>query len=284
MKYISNHKINNIALKVILSLLQILSFLNIYSIFYNGEYVNDFVSLILLLVELIVLLNLADFIKGKSFLFEFGLLSIILFIRLNILNGYFKFEADKYVGIIFVLISMLVHIYIIRCIDDNFKKENRALRNDEVSDVEIEKYVRNKILNFFRLAKAENNNSDTPKYIWIAFSGLIAIVLFLGKFIIDIKNIFSTEYTFGTAIIVIYVILNTVFIIVNYIKSKIIRCNKIIDFVETILFLLGANLFVFAQREYARFQILVAAAYLCSLYILKTKNWIKKLEDSKKIE
>lgn len=287
MEYMVNRRINNIVLKLTLSLLQLLSFFNFYSCFCTEESINDFVSLLLMLVELIVLFNLADLIKKRDFLIEFSLLSVILFARLNILNAFLQFKADRYVGIVFVLISAVTHIYIIRNIDDNSEAELRESSNNKISAVEIEKYTRNKFLNLFNLIKAENNednNTDVQKYIWITFSGLIAIVLFLGKFIIDIKNIFSMEYTFDKVFIVVYVLLNITFIVINYIKSKIVGCNKIIDFVETILFLSGANLFVFAQREYARFQVLVVVAYLCSLYLLKIRNLIKELEAFKKFE
>lgn len=280
MRHVTNQRINHSFLKVILSLLQVLSFLNIYSFFYAEKYINDFVSLLLLLVELIILMNLTDFVKKKDFLIEFSLLSIILLIRLSLLNEFLKFELVKYVGITVVLISMITHIRIIGNISNNSKNENKTLRNANTSDVEIQKSIHNKILNLFKLNNKADNNEDAKKYIWITTSAFIAIVLFLGKFIIDIKNMFSIEYTYGMAVIVVYVVLNNSFIVINCIKSKTVGCNMVIDFAETLLFLLGANLFVFAQRGYARFQVLVAVAYLCCLFVLKTRDLIKKFEFS----
>jgi hypothetical protein len=53
-----DYKKNNIILKVIISILQVMAFMNVYSLFIDGKDVNDFMSLLLLLIELITVLNL----------------------------------------------------------------------------------------------------------------------------------------------------------------------------------------------------------------------------------
>ena len=40
---------------------------------------------------------------------------------------------------------------------------------------------------------------------------------------------------------------------------------------------LGINIFVFAQRDTARFQVLILSAYLCCLYLLNIRDLLRKI-------
>ena len=42
-------------------------------------------------------------------------------------------------------------------------------------------------------------------------------------------------------------------------------------------FVIGINIFVFAQRNTARFQVLILSAYLCCLYLLNIRDLLRKI-------
>lgn len=277
-----NYKKNNIILKVIISILHVMAFLNIYSLFIDDEVVNDFMSLLLLLIELITLLNLIDIIMKNYLFIDFGLLCAILLLRLNLLNNYCLLGIEKYLGILLVLGSMIFHIYILIKLNNDKKQE----RTDKsvILQKDVEKYIFQKIMLLFKQDVEVRNDNIVKQYLWITGTAFIAIILFLGKFAIDIKNIFRSTYIFDIEFIYFYIVLNILFLGINFMKAKAVGCNCVIDLFEGALFLIGANLFVFAQKDYARFQILVTAAYLCSPYVMKTRDLIHKKEERKDYE
>jgi len=272
-----NYKKNNIILKVMISVLHVMAFMNIYSLFIDKKYVNDFISLLLLLIELIALSNLKDMIKNKYFYIDFGLLCLILFLRLSLLNVFCLFGVENSLGVILIIVSMILHIYILTSQSNNIKQIRTYI--GVVSQNDIEKYVFHRTMSLFGKNAEVSDSNIVKQYIWITSSGFVAFVLYLGKYLIDIKNFFTSTYIFGNEVISIYIVLNILFLIINFIKSKVVGCNKVIDLVEAVLFLIGANLFVFAQKGYTRFQILVIAVYLCCPYVVKTRDLILKLEE-----
>jgi hypothetical protein len=274
-----DYKKNNIILKVIISILQVMAFMNVYSLFIDGKDVNDFMSLLLLLIELITVLNLKDIIRNNYFFIDFGLLCVILLLRLNLLNDFCLFGVENNVGVILIIVSLILRIYILATQNGNIKQERTYAH--KVSQNDIEQYVFHKIMSLFRQNVKVSDNNAVKQYVWITGSTFFAIVLFLGKFLIDIKNVFMQTYVFDIEFISIYVVLNVLFLIINFMKSKVVGCNRVIDLLEGILFLVGVDLFVFAQKDYARFQILVTVAYLCSPYVMKTRDLIRKQEEGK---
>jgi hypothetical protein len=275
---IVDYKKNNIILKIVFSLLQILTFFKFYSGFFSGENVDDFFSLVLMIFELITLLNCIDLIEKVFFVIDYCLLSSVLIIRLNILNGFVQFKAQNSVGVILVIVSLIAHTYVIAKKTDNKNQQYKPEAVRAISEVEIEEYVYNKMMKMLRVHDEQESDENIRKYMWIVFCAFIAIVMFAGKFVIDIKNMFLTEYEFDIVCIIVYLVLNVIFVIVNYIKSCMNGCNKIIDLFEVVLFLIATNLFVFAQREYARFQILVVVAYLCAPYVMYTRSLMNQVQ------
>ena len=65
MEYMVNRRINNIVLKLTLSLLQLLSFFNFYSCFCTEESINDFVSLLYCVSKIVVPQNNRNRIKQE---------------------------------------------------------------------------------------------------------------------------------------------------------------------------------------------------------------------------
>lgn len=103
------------------------------------------------------------------------------------------------------------------------------------------------------------------------------ILLLGGKFIIDIINIFTDEYKFGINFVMVYVILNLIFLFFNFARLKVIKSNFVYEIVCDVSFVIGINIFVFAQRDTARFQVLILSAYLCCLYLLNIRDLLRKI-------
>ena len=115
------------------------------------------------------------------------------------------------------------------------------------------------------------------KYLWITLSASWTILLFGGKFIIDIINIFTDEYKFGINFVMVYVILNLIFLFFNFARLKVIKSNFFYEIVCDVSFVMGINIFVFTQRDTARFQVLILSAYLCCLYLLNIRDLLRKI-------
>lgn len=269
-------KKNNVIIKIVISFLQILTFMNVYSHFIVGENIDDFISLLLMVVELVVLLNLYNLLDSRYFVFDFSLLSLMLLIRLNILNSFVRFDAEYSIGIIVVIVSLISRIYFVGKTDYCEKYKQEKVSNQLRTEMDIREYVYNRILCIFKMGMRKDAYEEERKYLWISLSGFLAIVMFVGKLIIDVKNIFLSVYTYGKVCIDIYIILSILFIIINVIKAKNEECSIMIEIFCVLCFLVGVNLFVFAQRENARFQILVLTAYLCSPYVMHMRDLVHK--------
>ena len=49
------------------------------------------------------------------------------------------------------------------------------------------------------------------------------------------------------------------------------------EIVCDVSFVIGINIFVFTQRDTARFQVLILSAYLCCLYLLNIRDLLRKI-------
>ena len=65
------------------------------------------------------------------------------------------------------------------------------------SETDIRNYIYNRITMFFNRDKSIKCDDNIKRYLWITLSASWTILLFGGKFIIDIINIFTDEYKFG---------------------------------------------------------------------------------------
>lgn len=265
------NKSNSIFIGMI-GIINILTFMKMFSKIFSGQYIDDFISLVCLLFGLIMLMNIKEFINAKYFIMDYCILFIVLVIRINILNGYIKCDIQNYVAVMLVISEVIFHIYVIKTLKVPVRRKVITF----ISSAEIEKYILNRIRRDSGSIVSEHDKL-IKVYMWIVFSAFLAILLFAGKFIIDIKNLFSPVYLFGSLTVIIYIILNVFFFMTNYFKAKVAGLNVWKEMVQAVLFMAGINLFVFAQRDTARFSILVLAAYLCSLYVMNTQELIHRI-------
>lgn len=100
---------------------------------------------------------------------------------------------------------------------------------------------------------------------------------YVDDFISLIINIFTDEYKFGINFVMIYVILNLIFLFFNFARLKVIKSNFVYEIVCDVSFVIGINIFVFTQRDTARFQVLILSAYLCCLYLLNIRDLLRKI-------
>ena len=208
----------------------------------------------------------------------------------NILTFYnafykcFKFKyVDDFISLLCLLFSLMILI--------NVKQHIRTIEfcmwysilfiNNRKSVIESERDIRNYIYNritmFFNRDKSIKCDDNIKKYLWITLSASWTILLFGGKFIIDIINIFTDEYKFGINFVMVYVILNLIFLFFNFARLKVIKSNFVYEIVCDVSFVIGINIFVFTQRDTARFQVLILSAYLCCLYLLNIRDLLRKI-------
>ena len=69
----------------------------------------------------------------------------------------------------------------------------------------------------------------------------------------------------------------TIFLFFNFARLKVIKSNFVYEIVCDVSFVIGINIFVFTQRDTARFQVLILSAYLCCLYLLNIRDLLRKI-------
>lgn len=243
----------------IISGVNILTFYNAFYKCFKFKYVDDFISLLCLLFSLMILINVKQHIRTIEFCMWYSILFIILLCRINILNDFFEIYFLHKVNI------------------ENNQIDINNRKSVIESETDIRNYIYNRITMFFNRDKSIKCDDNIKKYLWITLSASWTILLFGGKFIIDIINIFTDEYKFGINFVMVYVILNLIFLFFNFARLKVIKSNFVYEIVCDVSFVIGINIFVFTQRDTARFQVLILSAYLCCLYLLNIRDLLRKI-------
>ena len=269
----------NIAIaSAIISGVNILTFYNAFYKFFKFKYVDDFISLLCLLFSLMILINVKQHIRTIEFCMWYSILFIILLCRINILNDFFEIDFLKNIASIIIIINFIVWIYFLHKVNiENNQIDINNRKSVIESETDIRNYIYNRITMFFNRDKSIKCDDNIKKYLWITLSASWTILLFGGKFIIDIINIFTDEYKFGINFVMVYVILNLIFLFFNFARLKVIKSNFVYEIVCDVSFVIGINIFVFAQRDTARFQVLILSAYLCCLYLLNIRDLLRKI-------
>lgn len=269
----------NIAIaSAIISGVNILTFYNAFYKCFKFKYVDDFISLLCLLFSLMILINIKQHIRTIEFCLWYSILFIILLCRINILNDFFEIDFLKNIASIIIIINLIVWIYFLHKVNiENNQIDINNRKSVIESETDIRNYIYNRITMFFNRDKSIKCDDNIKKYLWITLSASWTILLFGGKFIIDIINIFTDEYKFGISFVMVYVILNLIFLFFNFARLKVIKSNFVYEIVCDVSFVIGINIFVFAQRDTARFQVLILSAYLCCLYLLNIRDLLRKI-------
>ena len=270
----------NIAIaSAIISGVNILRFYNAFYKCFKFKYVDDFISLLCLLFSLMILINVKQHIRTIEFCMWYSILFIILLCRINILNDFFEIDFLKNIAsIIIIIINLIVWIYFLHKVNiENNQIDINNRKSVIESETDIRNYIYNRITMFFNRDKSIKCDDNIKKYLWITLSASWTILLFGGKFIIDIINIFTDEYKFGINFVMVYVILNLIFLFFNFARLKVIKSNFVYEIVCDVSFVIGINIFVFTQRDTARFQVLILSAYLCCLYLLNIRDLLRKI-------
>lgn len=258
----------------------IISGVNILTFYkcFKFKYVDDFISLLCLLFSLMILINVKQHIRTIEFCMWYSILFIILLCRINILNGFFEIDFLKNIASIIIIINLIVWIYFLHKVNiENNQIDINNRKSVIESERDIRNYIYNRITMFFNRDKSIKCDDNIKKYLWITLSASWTILLFGGKFIIDIINIFTDEYKFGINFVMVYVILNLIFLFFNFARLKVIKSNFVYEIVCDLSFVIGINIFVFTQRDTARFQVLILSAYLCCLYLLNIRDLLRKI-------
>lgn len=262
----------------IISGVNILTFYNAFYKCFKVKYVDDFISLLCLLFSLMILINVKQHIRTIEFCMWYSILFIILLCRINILNGFFEIDFLKNIASIIIIINLIVWIYFLHKVNiENNQIDINNRKSVIESETDIRNYIYNRITMFFNRDKSIKCDDNIKKYLWITLSASWTILLFGGKFIIDIINIFTDEYKFGINFVMVYVILNLIFLFFNFARLKVIKSNFVYEIVCDVSFVIGINIFVFTQRDTARFQVLILSAYLCCLYLLNIRDLLRKI-------
>ena len=269
----------NIAIaSAIISGVNILTFYHAFYKCFKFKYVDDFISLLCLLFSLMILINVKQHIRTIEFCMWYSILFIILLCRINILNNFFEIDFLKNIASIIIIINLIVWIYFLHKVNmENNQIDINNRKSVIESETDIRNYIYNRITMFFNRDKSIKCDDNIKKYLWITLSASWTILLFGGKFVIDIINIFTDEYKFGINFVMVYVILNLIFLFFNFARLKVIKSNFVYEIVCDVSFVIGINIFVFTQRDTARFQVLILSAYLCCLYLLNIRDLLRKI-------
>ena len=189
----------NIAIaSAIISGVNILTFYNAFYKCFKFKYVDDFISLLCLLFSLMILINVKQHIRTIEFCMWYSILFIILLCRINILNDFFEIDFLKNIASIIIIINLIVWIYFLHKVNiENNQIDINNRKSVIESETDIRNYIYNRITMFFNRDKSIKCDDNIKKYLWITLSASWTILLFGGKFIIDIINIFTDEYKFG---------------------------------------------------------------------------------------
>ena len=261
----------------IISGVNILTFYNVFYKCFKFKYIDDFISLLCLLFSLMILINIKQHIRTIEFCKWYSILFIILLCRINILNDFFEIAFLKNIASI-IIINLIAWIYFLHKVNmENNQIDINNRKSVIESETDICNYIYNRITMFLNRDKSIKCDDNIKKYLWITLSASWTILLFGGKFIIDIINIFTDEYKFGINFVMVYVILNLIFLFFNFARLKVIKSNFVYEIVCDVSFVIGINIFVFTQRYTARFQVLILSAYLCCLYLLNIRDLLRKI-------
>lgn len=207
----------------IISGVNILTFYNAFYKCFKFKYVDDFISLLCLLFSLMILINVKQHIRTIEFCMWYSILFIILLCRINILNDFFEIDFLKNIASIIIIINLIVWIYFLHKVNiENNQIDINNRKSVIESETDIRNYIYNRITMFFNRDKSIKCDDNIKKYLWITLSASWTILLFGGKFIIDIINIFTDEYKFGINFVMVYVILNLIFLFFNFARLKVI--------------------------------------------------------------
>ena len=262
----------------IISGVNILTFYNVFYKCFKFKDIVDFISLLCLLFSLMILINIKQHIRTIEFCKWYSILFIILLCRINILNDFFEIAFLKNIASIIIIINLIAWIYFLHKVNmENNQIDINNRKSVIESETDICNYIYNRITMFLNRDKSIKCDDNIKKYLWITLSASWTILLFGGKFIIDIINIFTDEYKFGINFVMVYVILNLIFLFFNFARLKVIKSNFVYEIVCDVSFVIGINIFVFTQRDTARFQVLILSAYLCCLYLLNIRDLLRKI-------
>ena len=218
----------------IISGVNILTFYNVFYKCFKFKYIDDFISLLCLLFSLMILINIKQHIRTIEFCKWYSILFIILLCRINILNDFFEIAFLKNIASI-IIINLIAWIYFLHKVN---MENNQIDINNRKSVIESETdiciYIYNRITMFLNRDKSIKCDDNIKKYLWITLSASWTILLFGGKFIIDIINIFTDEYKFGINFVMVYVILNLIFLFFNFARLKVIKSNFVYGYYANI--------------------------------------------------
>ena len=260
----------------IISGVNILTFYNAFYKCFKFKYVDDFISLLCLLFSLMILINIKQHIRTIEFCLWYSILFIILLCRINILNDFFEIDFLKNIASIIIIINLIVWIYFLHKVNiENNQIDINNRKSVIESETDIRNYIYNRITMFFNRTNRLRCDDNIKKYLWITLSATWTI-LFCGKFDIDIQ-IYLLMNEIWDKFLMVYVILNLIFLFFNFARLKVIKSNFVYEIVCDVSFVIGINIFVFAQRDTARFQVLILSAYLCCLYLLNIRDLLRKI-------
>ena len=183
----------NIAIaSAIISGVNILTFYNAFYKCFKFKYVDDFISLLCLLFSLMILINVKQHIRTIEFCMWYSILFIILLCRINILNDFFEIDFLKNIAsIIIIIINLIAWICFLHKVNiENNQIDINNRKSVIESETDIRNYIYNRITMFFNRDKSIKCDDNIKKYLCITLSASGTILLFGGKFIIDIKQLY----------------------------------------------------------------------------------------------
>ena len=254
--------------KIIITTINLLSFLNGLFIHFFKETMNSFLSLLCIGLSILYMLDVLT-TKISVILIDYVVIGLILTSRILILNRMYDVNIIGIIGIVLIFADFILFIHIFDMIK-NKKIEilSRKKIREIMKTVNIAEYFERSILFFlYRNGKTFNDNDKNKKKLSVTiFLGIIAFSFYISKYVLDILNFDNKEYTYTRGFIAIYMLLSVIFLVLNIILSKIMEKRRIMMILISINYIIASSLFVFLQKGFARLQILVIYIYLAGPY------------------
>ncbi|MCD8011013.1 MAG: hypothetical protein LUF34_09660 [Lachnospiraceae bacterium] len=221
------------------------------------------------MISLIILLNRYDKLGKKEFVIDYSLQSlIVILLALSTVGERALNIEPAYIGVvmcIFVILELFLRIMWFS--RSTVSHEDHRYRN--VEDLRMDKVIREFVFDRLIGNKTQHGTDELSAItLWNVSSVFIVLLLYLGKYILDIANIMNETYSIPWPWFLAWGILGLLLLYCEYQNHNYLHNNYIHVVLLVLLLEIGAFIFLFLQTEEINGIALLAAGYCIAPYIL----------------
>lgn len=224
---------------------------------------------IYMLVSLIMLLNRYDKLGRKEFVIDYSLQSlIVILLALRTVGEKVLNIQPVYIGVVMSLFIFLeLFLRMMWFSRSTVSHEDHRYRNVEY--LRMDKVIREFVFDRLIGNKTQHGTDELSAItLWNASSVFIVLLLYLGKYILDIANIMNETYSIPCPWFLAWGILGLLLLFCEYQKHTYLHNNYVYVVLLVLVLEIGAFIFLFLQTEGINGIALLAAGYCIAPYIL----------------